>query len=127
MSFFYIGDNATVQGVEHDEDVLVVVVGGEVDYAASPQLRERVAEDIDAGRRRLVLDLSTATFVDSTAIGVLVGAAVRLNDLGGGSLAVVCSEENEHVLRIFEIAGVDGLIALYDSRAEALSALAMAG
>jgi anti-sigma B factor antagonist len=127
MSFFYIGDDAMVRHTEHDEDVQFLVAGGEIDFAASPRLRERIADDIDAGSRRLVIDLSKATFIDSTAVGVLVGAVLRLHEHGGGSLAVICSEENVRVLRIFEIAGVESVIALYRSREEALSALATAG
>jgi anti-sigma B factor antagonist len=127
MSFFYISDDAMLDGVEYCDDVVVVVAGGELDYAASPQLRERLAGPVNAGARRVVVDLSKVSFIDSTAIGVLVGAAMRMQELGGGSLAAICAAENERVLRIFEIAGVDSVIALYHSREEAVSALATAG
>jgi anti-sigma B factor antagonist len=127
MSFFYISEDAMLDGVEHCEAVVVVVAGGELDYAASPQLRERLAEHVNAGERRVVVDLSKVSFIDSTAIGVLVGAAMRMQELGGGSLAVICAAENKRVLRIFEIAGVDSVIALYHSHEEAVSALATAG
>ena len=124
MAFFYIGDETAHEGVEHGEDVVVLVAGGEIDYAASPQLRERIDAHIDAGGRRVVVDLSMVTFIDSTAIGVLVGAVMRLRELGEGSLTVVCADDNDRVLRIFEIAGLDSLIGLHHSREEALSALA---
>ena len=123
MSFFYLTEDATAQGV--DDDVAILVAGGEIDYAASPQFRERIAEAIGDGMR-LVVDLSPATFIDSTAIGALVGAVMRVREPGGGSQAGVCSEENEQVLRTFDIAGVTGLIALYPSREAALLALAAA-
>ncbi len=119
MSSFYIGDDVTC------DEVVVLVVGGEIDYDASPQLKERILAHIRANRRRLVLDLSWATFIDSTAIGVLVGAATRLREAGGEPLAVVCTHEK--VLQVFEISGLDGVVALYSSRDEALSAFAMAG
>lgn len=127
MSFFYITDDATANGVQHSEDVALLVAGGEIDYEASPQLRECLADHVNEGKRQLVLDLSAVTFIDSTAIGVLVGAVMRMHELGGGSLTVVCNEENRRVVRIFEIAGVESLIALHHSREEALSALAAAG
>ena len=127
MSFFYISDDTKLEGADFGEDVAVLVAGGEIDYAASPQLRERIDERIDAGGRRLVLDLSMVSFIDSTAIGVLVGAVMRLHELGEGSLLVVCTDENQRVLRIFEVAGIDSLIPLHHSRAGALSALAGAG
>jgi anti-anti-sigma factor len=127
MTFFFIGGEAPAQVVEQGEDFVVLVAGGELDYAASPEIRAQLAEHINAGMRRLVFDLSTVTFIDSTAIGALAGAAMRLQKLGGGSLAVVCAEENERVLRIFEIAGVTNVITLHRSREEALSALAVVG
>jgi anti-sigma B factor antagonist len=118
MSSFYISDTTT------SDDVVVLVVGGEIDYEASPQLKERIAEHL-RDNRHLVLDLSWATFIDSTAIGVLTGAATRLREAGSGPLAVVCT--HERVLQIFEITGLDNLVTLCRSCDEALSALAMAG
>jgi anti-sigma B factor antagonist len=123
VSFFYINDAGTPAG-QGGEDVALLVAGGEIDYAVSSRLRERIDERIDTGARHLILDLSTVTFLDSTAIGVLVGAVMRLRELGGGSLSVVCADENERILGIFEIAGVDSLIALHRSREDALSSLA---
>jgi anti-sigma B factor antagonist len=125
-SFYIISDEMTVDDVGCD-DVAVLAMGGEIDYAASPQLRERIAAHIKAGRRRLVIDLSAATFIDSTTIGVLMGAVTKLREAGGGSLQIVCADENAKVLRIFEITGVDSMIELYSSREEALSALSVAG
>ncbi len=124
MGFFYISDDGTVGGAQHGNDVVVLVAGGEIDYSASPQLSERLSERIDGGITRVVLDLSTVTFIDSTAIGALVSAATRLRELGGGTLAVVCPEENRRVVRIFEIAGVDSVIAMHGSREDAIAELA---
>lgn len=126
MSFHYIGD-MTLKSVECGGDVVVLAAGGEIDYEASPHLSERIADQINEGARNVVLDLSAVTFIDSTAIGVLVGAAMRMREHAEGTLTVVCAEENRRVLRIFEIAGVEGVIAVHRSREEALLALAAAG
>jgi anti-sigma B factor antagonist len=127
VSFFYIGDDASAEGARYGADVVVMIAGGELDFAASPQIRERLADHVDAGMRRIVLDLSMASFIDSTAIGALVGAVMSLRERGGGSLSVVCPETNRRVLRIFEITGVESLIAVHGSREGALSELALAG
>ena len=119
MSSFYISDVTTANDGEYGEAALLVA-GGEIDYQASPQLNALIRDHINAGARRLVLDLSAVTFVDSTAIGVLVSAATRLHDAGGGSLAVVCAHEK--VLQILEIAGLEGMVTLYRTREEALFA-----
>jgi anti-sigma B factor antagonist len=127
MGFFYISDDGTVDSGQQGNDVVVLVAGGEIDYSASPQLSERLSERIDGGITRVVLDLSTVTFIDSTAIGALVAMATRLHEHGGGLLLVVCPDENRRILRIFEIAGVESLIAGHRSREEALAELAVAG
>jgi anti-sigma B factor antagonist len=127
MGFFYINDDVTTAGSTSGDQPVVLVAGGELDYHSSPTLSERIASYLNGDRRRLVLDISAVTFIDSTTIGMLVGAAARLRDAGGGSLAVVCPDENRRVLRILDIAGVDSMIALHSSCEEALSALAMAG
>jgi anti-sigma B factor antagonist len=124
MSSFFISDE-TPPGGAGSGDLAVLSVGGEIDFEASPRLRAGIDEHIKAGRRRIVLDLGAATFIDSTAIGVLVTAVVRLHESGGGSLGVVCTHEN--VLQIFRITSLDVMVTLYDSRDEALSALALAG
>jgi anti-anti-sigma factor len=126
MAFFYISEDTTALAATGD-DLVVLIAGGELDHHASPSLREQIAAHIDAGARSLVLDLSAVTFIDSTAIGVLVGAAVRLQDSADGTVAVVCGPNNERVMRIFDIAGVDNVIAVCASREDALSALATAG
>ena len=121
MSTFYISDE-TVDAAAAG-GVGVLAAGGEIDYAASPLLHERIARHIKAGTRHLIIDLSEATFIDSTAIGVLVGAVGSLREACGGTLAVVCMHEN--VLKIFEISGLQAAIAMYRTRGEAMSALAL--
>jgi len=91
MRTFYIGDEVQVE--DAGKDLAVLVVGGEVDFEVSPQLKARMMRTIKAGRRRLVLDLSDVTFIDSTAIGVIAGAVEKLDEAGGGSLAIVCRHE----------------------------------
>ena len=122
-SFFIFDDLQVIDRGYHD--LTVLVVGGEVDYEVSPQLKQRIVHAIRGGSRHLVLDLSEVTFIDSTAIGVLAGAVAKLDQAGGGSLAVVCTHEK--VLQIFRITALDSVIALHRSREEAVSSLALAG
>jgi anti-sigma B factor antagonist len=123
MRTFYIGDEVQVENA--GPDLAILVVGGEVDFEVSPQLKARMMRAIKAGRRRLVLDLTDVTFIDSTAIGVIAGAVEKLDEVGGGSLAIVCTHEK--VMQIFEITGLDSVITVHSSREEALAALAVAG
>ncbi len=81
----------------------VIVAQGEMDLAAAPRLREALTDHLTAGRSHLLMDLTAVTFIDSTGLGVLVGAAKKAGGLGG-SLRIVCS--NERVLRLLAITGI---------------------
>ncbi|HSZ04765.1 MAG TPA: STAS domain-containing protein [Solirubrobacteraceae bacterium] len=124
MSFLDITTEKPAGNLDGGADVVLLTVSGEIDYGGCPELRACIAEQIDAGRCRLIVDLSEVSFIDSMAIGVLVAAVARLRASGTGSLVAVCARQNERVLRIFDIAGVADVISLYRSRAEALAALA---
>jgi anti-sigma B factor antagonist len=106
-----------------DDPVAAVAVSGYVDFDAAPALKHSLVDCIEAGRSQLVVDLAEAGFIDSTAIGVLVGALKRLQE-SGGSLVVVCT--NENVQSIFELVGLDEVITLHRSRDDAISAFARA-
>ena len=97
----------------------VVRVHGEVDVYTAPQLRERLDQEIDAGRHDLVVDLSGVSFMDSTGLGVLVGRLklIRVND---GSLRLVCA--HDRVLKVFVITGLDKVFEIFPTVDEALAA-----
>jgi anti-sigma B factor antagonist len=101
-----------------DDDTHVVAVTGEIDLFTAPEFKKRMSHLIDAGRSRLVVDLSETTFIDSSSLGVLIGAHRRLK-LRGGALLVVCA--SEAIAKTFKITGLDGVFTLADSVDAALS------
>jgi anti-sigma B factor antagonist len=100
-----------------DERTNVVVVEGELDLTTAPRLKWALRDALKAGHSQLVLDLSRCNFMDSTALGVLVGVNRGLD--AGARLAIACSRAN--VLRIFELSGMDGAFALFPTVDEALA------
>lgn len=90
-------------------EAYVLEVGGELDLYTAPRLSSQVGEIIALGAMSLVVDLTETTFVDSTALHVLLDAKKRIR-AEGGDLVVVCP--SPHVRRIFEVTGVDGLLQL---------------
>ena len=71
-------------------DVVVVVVEGEHDIYTAPTLRERLDEALGRGGG-IVVDLTGATFVDSSVLGALLDARRRAIEAGQGY--VVCVGE----------------------------------
>ena len=101
-----------------DDDTHVIAVTGEIDLFTAPEFKQRMSQLIDAGRSRLVVDLSGTSFIDSSSLGVLIGAHRRLK-LRGGALLVVC--DSEAITKTFKITGLDGVFRLASSVDDALS------
>ena len=81
-------------------------------------------DDLAAGGTAIVVDLTDATFIDSTMLRVLLNVSKRLRP-GGGELLVVCSEHN--IRKIFEITLLDRVFTIFDSREAALEHLGTGG
>ena len=113
--------NFHIHDEEVDAETHVIELGGEVDLYTAPEFKERMVKVIEDGKKRVIVDLSSATFIDSTTLGVLVGGVKRLRP-AGGSLALVCSDQN--ICKIFEITGLDRVFPIHATREEALAALA---
>lgn len=102
---------------EPDAQTTVVSVAGDLDLSTAPRLKWMLVDALEQGHRRLVVDLSETTFMDSTALGVLVAVWRRLPS--GERLAVACTKPD--VLKIFEYAGMDGAFAIFSTLDEALA------
>jgi anti-sigma B factor antagonist len=100
--------------------VFTVAVGGEIDLATAPDLKGALGDAIDGGARRVLVDLSEATFIDSTTLGVLMGAVKRLRPLGG-ELAIACLDAN--IRKIFELTLLDRIFAIFDTASEGIEYL----
>ena len=90
----------------------LVAVSGEIDVATAPQLRECLHRVIAEGGSTIVLDILGVTFLDSTALGVLVGALKRCRELGGDLHVVVA---DPRIVKIFEITGLTSVFTITDS------------
>jgi anti-sigma B factor antagonist len=102
------------------EDRQVVAVRGEIDLFTAPELKAALGEAIESGRTKLVVDLSETTFLDSTALGVLIGTVKRLRSRDG-RLTIVNTDPN--IAKTFEITGLDQIFTIRGSRDDALAAL----
>ena len=100
-----------------DDDTHVIAVTGEIDLFTAPEFKQRVSAPIDEGRTSVIVDLTETTFIDSSSLGVLIGAHRRLRRLQG-SLAIVCS--NEAIIKTFRITGLDGVFTIVPTLDDAL-------
>lgn len=88
------------------EDATVVEVRGDLDCYTAPKLRA-VLVDLADGPRKVILDVGSTDFIDSTGLGVLVGGLKRFRQQGGD---MVVRSPNAMTARLFEVTGVIKLI-----------------
>ena len=108
--------------VATDGDATVVHVTGEIDMETGPAFQRGLLHAIGAGRYGLIVDLSSATFLDSSALTSLVNAFDNLRRQGGGRLAIVATDPRMRAL--FEVARLDRDFQIYESRADAVASVA---
>jgi anti-sigma B factor antagonist len=107
-----------------DAETHVVSARGELDLYAAPEFKRVLGEAIDGGTTRIVVDLTDAAFMDSTALGVLIGALKRMR-VRNGALAV--ASEQPTILRILDVTGMDQVLDLYPTADDALAAVESGG
>jgi len=100
-----------------------VAIGGEVDLYVAPELKQQLLDVIERGAAWVVVDLTEATFVDSTTLGVLIGAVRRLR-ANEGRLSVVVSDRS--VARTFELSGLDRVFEIFPTREQAIAQVEIA-
>lgn len=100
-------------------DRTVVHVAGEIDVYGAPELREELAAQQESGPVDLVVDLTDVPFMDSTGLGVLVGALKRARTTGGDLRLVI---DQEKVLKVFRITALTQVFEIYPTLEEALAA-----
>jgi anti-sigma B factor antagonist len=102
------------------DDTTVVNVAGEIDMETGPAFRQGLLHALGAGRGGLIVDLSHATFLDSSALTSLVNAFDDLREANGGTLAIVATDSRMRAL--FDVARLDRDFQIFDTRADALAA-----
>jgi len=103
-----------------DSERHVVAVRGEIDLFTAPELKSALSEAIESGHTRIVVDLTDTTFLDSTALGVLIGAVKRLRSREG---ALVIVNVDQNIAKTFEITGLDQIFTILSTRDDAIAAL----
>jgi anti-sigma B factor antagonist len=103
-----------------DSGVAVVRVGGDVDVATCGVLREGLLRVVgEECYRGVVVHLAGVNFIDSTAIGVLVGVWHRARARGGSMALAVPSRQ---VRGILDTTGLAKVFPIFDSETEAVRA-----
>ncbi|MGA8099343.1 MAG: STAS domain-containing protein [Candidatus Cybelea sp.] len=97
-------------------ETLIFKLRGSLDLATAPTIRAGLAEATEKGSQRLIVDLTQLEFLDSTGLGVLIGAHRRAAEHGGSFRLIVTDGP---ILRLLNITGLIGVFAVFHSLADA--------
>ncbi len=104
--------------VSERDDHVLVTAAGEIDASTAHQVADAVALALREGHRRVLLDFSGVTFIDSTGLGVLVKSHRSAEALGSVFAVVHPTTSTRKLIRVL---GLDQLLYVYDDREQALA------
>jgi len=107
--------------VDRGDGVAVVVVEGEHDVYTAPSLSEQLDSLLDEGMP-FVIDLTPATFVDSSVLRVLLEARRRADEGGVGFAVALAQDDSGPVRRVLDITGLVPVLPVHNEREAAIEA-----
>jgi anti-sigma B factor antagonist len=99
--------------------LMVTPLGKRIDASSSPEFKSFIISRIDAGRTKILIDLSEIDFVDSSGLGTIVSVQKALKDKGD----IAISGLRETVRTIFHLTHMEEIFKVFASTEEALNAL----
>jgi anti-sigma B factor antagonist len=103
-----------------EDGLAVLTISGEHDLSTAPNLRKQI-DELVAERMPIVVDLSSASFVDSSILGVVLEGRRRAIDAGIGY--AVCQDDGAGaVARVLEITGLREELPVHADRDTAIAA-----
>ncbi|HEY7325341.1 MAG TPA: STAS domain-containing protein [Streptosporangiaceae bacterium] len=103
-------------------DTMIITIGGDLDIVTSPQLDECLTQ-AEARHSRIILDFGEVTFLDTSALAVIVGHWKKAEATGG---ALALANARYRYTKTLWITGLADKLTLYDTVDEGLAALAQA-
>jgi anti-anti-sigma factor len=100
------------------EQIVFVSVTGDLDLWSAPALEQRLGACLERGQWWIVVDLSKASFLDSSGLGALTNSMRRI-ERKGGRLVVINTDPQ--LRRVFELTGLKRVLNVVPDREQALA------
>ena len=105
-----------------DPDITIVEVSGRLALGPEVQRVETLVDElVQAGTRKLVLDMSGVDHIDSAGIGLIALAAGQLKEAGGRCVVVAAEGRVLHMLNVTQIASLVTVCATPQAAAAAFA------
>ena len=101
-----------------DEQVWTIVPHGRVDLPVARAIEDALTELSDAGRSKVVVDLSDVAYMASAGLASLLTGVRRARLLGGD---VRLAAMNDRVREVFEMSGFDQVFIIFVTTADAVA------
>jgi anti-sigma B factor antagonist len=108
-----------IESHELAENAVALRLDGRLNMVAAPQLKAAIDETVDAGKARVVVDLTHVTFMDSSGLGALIGGLKRARQASGDLRIARVSDQVSTVLKLTNL---DRVLRPYDSVEAAVDA-----
>ena len=102
---------------EKINDVVICTLEGEVNINNSPELRKAFDEIVRKSEKKVLIDFSSVSYVDSSGLATLIEMFQRLKKIGG---RMRFSNMDQKIKNIFEITKLQKLFEIMDTRENAL-------
>ncbi len=115
-----VGQETTINIHEVEDGIAVIAPDGRLDSAAAPEFENTMLDSLGQGQYRLVIDMSSVTYISSRGLKALVTAWRTAREKGGD--IVLCSMKPA-VFDIFQMVGFTKVFAVVETTSEALAVL----
>jgi anti-sigma B factor antagonist len=93
---------------------------GDLDAAHAADVRRQIDDALAAGKRRVIVDLSQVTFMETAALTALLDANLRLTRFGASMFVVIPGDSRVRLL--FSITRLDKVLKVMETREAVLEA-----
>ncbi len=105
--------------LKENDDVAILTMSGEIDLYNAPQIRDTINDLIAQGKYKVVINLASVSYIDSSGIGALISSLSNLKrHQGGMKIAHVTGS----VRKVFELTKLSSFFDIFDSEMQATSA-----
>ena len=98
----------------------ILALEGEIDLHRSPQIKETLEPLVAQKVKRILVDFSAVTYIDSSGLAVMIETLQRIQSYGG-KFAMFGLRDS--VRSIFEIARLDQIFSIFTDEAAALAGM----
>lgn len=95
-----------------DEIIILKLRGNIISGVDANQIHQMVHEGLEADNRNFILDMSDVSIINSSGVGILIGALTAAKNQNGNVILAAVSQKVTH---IFEMMHLDQVFGMYDT------------